>query len=62
MRPPGRRLGQDAFEPPANNRVPAYWTQEDDVFAQPWEYAAADSLCANPPLSRLEEVVTTESR
>jgi len=55
------RLGispvRDAFATPASHRFPAYWTREDDVFAQPWDYATAGPLWANPPFSRLEEVV-----
>jgi len=51
------RLGispvRDAFATPANHRFPAYWTREDDAFAQPWDY---------PPFVRLEEVVTKAAR
>jgi len=55
------RLGispaRDAFASPANHLFPAYWTREDDAFAQPWDYATASPLWANPPFIRLEEVV-----
>jgi len=55
------RLGispvRDAFAMPANHRFPAYWTMEDDAFAQSWDYATAGPLWANAPFSRLEEVV-----
>jgi len=56
------RLGispvRDAFATPANHRFPAYWTMEDDAFAQPWDYATAGPLWAYPPFSCLAEVVT----
>jgi len=46
------RLGispvRDAFATPANQRFAAYWTREDDAFAEPWDYATAGSLWANP--------------
>jgi len=48
---------RDAFAKPANHRFAAYWTKEDDAFAQPWDYALAGSLWGNPPFSRMEEVV-----
>jgi len=52
------RLGispvRDAFATPANHRFPAYWTRADDAFAQPWDYATAGPLWANPPFSSLE--------
>jgi len=55
------RLGistvRDAFATPANQGFPAYWTREDDAFAQPWEYATAGPLWANPPFNRLKKVV-----
>jgi len=48
------RLGispvRDAFATSANHRFPAYWTREDDAFAQPWDYATAGHLWANPPV------------
>jgi len=60
------RLGispvRDAFATPANHRFPAYLTREDDAFAQPWDYATAGPLWANPPFSRLEEVVAKAAR
>jgi len=60
------RLGisavRDAFASPANHRFPAYWTREDDAFAQLWDYATAGPLWADPPFSRLEEVVTKAAR
>jgi len=60
------RLGispvRDAFATPVNHRFSAYWTREDDAFAQPWDYATAGPLWANPPFSRLEEVVAKEAR
>jgi len=60
------RLGispvRDAFSTPENHRFPAYWTREDDAFAQPWDYAWAGPLWANPPFSRPEEEVTKAAR
>jgi len=60
------RLGlspiRDAFATPANHRFPSYWTREDDAFAQPWDFATAGPLWANPPFSRLEEVVAKAAR
>jgi len=53
----GISLVRDAFATPANHNFPAYWTRKDDAFAQPWDYATAGPLWANPPFSRLEEVV-----
>jgi len=34
----------------------------EDAFAQPWDYATAVSLWANPPFSRMEEVVAKAAR
>jgi len=60
------RLGispvRDAFATPANHRFPAYWTREDDAFAQSWDGATAGPLWANSPFSRLEEVVAKAAR
>jgi len=60
------RLGispvRNAFATPANHRFPAYWKREDDVFAQPWDYATAGPMWAHPPFSRLEEVVAKAAR
>jgi len=52
----------DAFATPANHRFPAYWTREDDAFAQQWDYATASPLWANPPFSRLEDMVAKAAR
>jgi len=52
----------DAFATLANRRYAAYWTKEDDAFAQPWDYATARSLWANLLFSRLEEVVAKAAR
>jgi len=56
------RVVRDAFATPANQRFPAYWTKEDDAFAQPWDYATAGPLWANPPFSRLEVVLAKAAR
>jgi len=60
------RLGispvRDAFATPANHRFQAYWTREDEAFAQPWDYATAGPLWANPPFSWLGEVVAKAAR
>jgi len=60
------RLGispvRDAFGTPANHRFSAYWTREDGTFAQSWDYATAGPLWANPPFSRLEELVAKDAR
>jgi len=60
------RLGifpvRHAFATPANHRFPAYWTREDDALALSWDYAMACPLWANPPFSRLEEVVGKAAR
>jgi len=54
---------RDAFATPTNHRFAAYWTREDDAFAQPWDYATAGVLWANPPpFSRMEEVVVKAAR
>jgi len=59
------RLGispvRDVFATPANHRFPSQ-AREDDAFAQPWDYAAARSLWANPPFSRLEGVLAKAAR
>jgi len=54
--------GRDAFATPANHRFPAYWTREDDAFAQLWDYATAGPLWANAPFSRMGEVVAKAAR
>jgi len=59
---PRRNKRRDAFASSANHRFPAYWTREEDAFAQPWDYATAGPLWANPPFSCLEEVVTKAAR
>jgi len=60
------RLGippvRDAFATPINRRFPTFWTKAEDAFAQAWEYPNAGALWANPPLSRLDEVVTKAAR
>jgi len=60
------RLGiapvRDAFATPTNRRFSAFWTKEEDAFAQAWDYSSAGALWANPPFSRLDEVVTKASR
>jgi len=48
---------RDAFETPANHRFAAYWTKEDDAFAQRRDHVPAGSMLENHPLSRMEEVV-----
>jgi len=48
---------RDAFATPTNHRFRAFWTREDDAFSQLWDYATAGPLLANPPVSRMEEVV-----
>jgi len=53
---------RDAFVTPANHRFPAYWTREDDAFAQPWDYATAGHLWAHPRYIRLEEFVAKVER
>jgi len=60
------RLGiapvRDAFAPPTNSRFPAPWSKAEDAFARAWAYPHAGALWANPPFSRLNEVVTKASR
>jgi len=60
------RLGiapvRDAFATPTTRRFPAFWTEAEDAFAQAWDYPSAGALWANPPFSRLDEVVTKASR
>jgi len=53
---------RNAFAAPINRRFSAFWTKEEDAFAQAWDYPSAGALWANPPFSRLEEVVTKASR
>jgi len=43
-------------------RFSAFWTKAQDAFAQPWDYPCAGALWANPPFSRLDEVVPKASR
>jgi len=45
---------RDAFATPATHRFVAYWTMEDDAFAQSWDYATAGALSANHLFSCLE--------
>jgi len=49
---------RDAFATPTNRRFSAFWTKGEDAFAQAWDYPTARALWANPPFSRLDEVVT----
>jgi len=53
---------RDAFATPTNRRFSAFWTKEEDAFAQGCDYPSAGALWADPPFSRLEEVVTKASR
>jgi len=59
VRSPGRFPSQGCL---CDTCDPAYWTRDDDAFAQSWGYATAGPLCANPPFSRLEEVVAKAAR
>jgi len=52
----------DAFATPIKRRFPAFWTKAEDAFAQAWDYPSARALWANPPFSRLDEVLTSASR
>jgi len=45
---------RDAFATPETRRFVAYWTMEDDAFAQSWDYATAGALSANHLFSCLE--------
>jgi len=60
------RLGiapvRDVFATATNRRLPAFWSKAEDAFAQAWDYPSAGPLWANPPFSRLDEVVTKASR
>jgi len=60
------RLGiapvRDAFDTATNRRLPAFWSKAEDAFAQAWDYPSAGPLWANPPFSRLDEVVTKASQ
>jgi len=51
-----------AFATPINRRFRGFWTKADDAFAQEWYYPHADAMRANPPFSRLEEVVAKAFR
>jgi len=53
---------RDAFATPTNRRFPAFRSKAEDAFAQPWDYPSAGPLWANPPFSRLDEVVTKAAR
>jgi len=59
------RLGigpvRDAFATPTNRRFSAFWTKEEDAFAQAWDYPSVGAMWATP-FSRLDEVVTKASR
>jgi len=35
---------RDAFATPENHRFSSYWTEEEDAFAQQWDYATAGAL------------------
>jgi len=60
------RLGiapvRDAFATPTNCRFPAFRSKAEDAFAQACHYPSAGALWANPPFSRLDEVVTKAAR
>jgi len=60
------RLGsapvRDAFATPTNRPFPAFWSKAEDAFSQAWDYPHASDLWANPPFSRLDEVVSKASR
>jgi len=47
---------------PTNHRFLAYWTREDDAFAQSWDYETAGPLWANPLFSLLEDLVAKAAR
>jgi len=59
------RLGiapvRNDFASPTNRRFPALWAKAQDAFAQARDYPSAGALWANPPFSRLDEVVTKAS-
>jgi len=52
----------DAFATPTNRRCPAFWSQAEDAFAHALDYPHAGALWANPPFSRLDEVMMKASR
>jgi len=58
----GKAPVRDAFATPTNRSSSAFWPKEEDAFAHAWDYPGAGALWANPPFSRLEEVVTTAAR
>jgi len=59
--PPGHRPCEGCLRH-AQQPFPAFCTKAEDADAQAWDYPSAGDLWANPPFSRLKEVVTKASR
>jgi len=53
---------RDVFATQTNRRFVAFCTKAEDAFVQAWDYPSAGALRANPPFSRLDDVVTKTSR